>query len=242
MIKGLIDPGHGGNDRANKGKNGYIEADGVLKISKYLKAELEKTGQFAITLTRDTDKTLSLTERGKMAKGYDFFISEHTNAGGSAGTEVFYSVDIPKDKVFADKLSKAIADTLGIVNRGSKTRESKNYPGEDYYTVIDTAQDIGCPHVFIIESAFHDNLKEEALLLNDENLLKIAQAQAQVICEYYGVNTLSEEQQTELAIDKLFRLGIITSPTYWKNRAKVGEIAPGEWVAILIRKMADYIE
>jgi N-acetylmuramoyl-L-alanine amidase len=52
----------------------------------------------------------------------------------------------------------------------------------------------------------------------------------------------TEEDLVNSAIDKLARIGIITSPTYWKNRAKEGEIAPGEWVAILIRKMADYIE
>jgi N-acetylmuramoyl-L-alanine amidase len=33
-FKGAIDPGHGGHDRCNRGPSGYVEADGVLKISK----------------------------------------------------------------------------------------------------------------------------------------------------------------------------------------------------------------
>jgi N-acetylmuramoyl-L-alanine amidase len=208
MIKICIDPGHGGIDRANRGPKGYIEADGVLKISKYLKAELEKTGQFEVLLTRPIDATMSLTERGKMAKGYDMFISQHTNAfnGKAGGTVVFYSVDLPQDKEIAEKLSKAISETLGISNRGAKIRESEKYPGEDYYTVIDTAQDIGCPHVFIIESAFHDNPAEEALLLKDENLQKIAQVQAKVICEFYGVSLINYEEKYKTLVSDIKKL------------------------------------
>jgi N-acetylmuramoyl-L-alanine amidase len=177
MIKICIDPGHGGLDRANKGKNGYVEADGVLKISKYLKTELEKTGQFQVVLTRTIDVSIALSDRGKIGSSNDMFISQHTNAGGGTGAEVYYSVDLPNDKNLAAKLSKATADALGISNRGAKTRESANYPGEDYYTVIDKAQDLGCPHVFIIE-----------------NLLKIAQAQAKVICEFYGIGKVDYEK------------------------------------------------
>lgn len=192
MYKVCIDPGHGGSDRSNRGPNGYVEADGVLAISKYLKEELESTGQFQVILTRDRDKTLTLTERGRIAvrNKVDLFISQHTNAGpkGAGGTEVYYSVDIPEDRELAEKLSKAVADTLGIQDRGAKTRPGTKDPSEDYYTVIDVAQDGGVPHVLLIESAFHSNPDEERLLLQDENLRKIAQAQAKVICEFFGVD------------------------------------------------------
>jgi len=191
MFKVCIDPGHGGSDRANRGSNGYVEADGVLAISKYLKEELESTGQFQVILTRDRDKTLTLTERGRIAarNKVDLFIAQHTNAGpkGAGGTEVYYSVDIPGDRELAEKLSKAVADTLGIQDRGAKTKPSTKNPSEDYYTVIDVAQDGGIPHVLLVESAFHSNPDEERLLMKDENLRKIAQAQAKVICEFFGV-------------------------------------------------------
>ncbi|TDT63436.1 N-acetylmuramoyl-L-alanine amidase [Fonticella tunisiensis] len=191
MFKVCIDPGHGGSDRSNRGPSCYVEADGVLAISKYLKEELESTGQFQAILTRDRDKTLTLTERGRIAarNKVDLFISQHTNAGpkGAGGTEVYYSVDIPGDRELAAKLSAAVAQVLGIQDRGAKTSESTRYPGEDYYTVIDKAQDGGVPHVLLIESAFHSNPDEERLLLQDENLRKIAQAQAKVICEFFGV-------------------------------------------------------
>lgn len=191
MFKVCIDPGHGGSDRSNRGPNGYVEADGVLAISKYLKEELESTGQFHVILTRDTDKTISLTERAKIAvdNKVDLFISEHTNAGpvSAGGTVVYYSVDIPEDKSLASKLSSAVANALGINDRGAKTRESEKYPGEDYYTVIDKTQDGGVPHVFLIESAFHSNPQEEKLLLQEENLKKIAQAQSKAICDFFNM-------------------------------------------------------
>ena len=192
MIKVCIDPGHGGSDRANRGSNGYVEADGVLAISKYLKEELESTGKFQVILTRDRDMTLSLTERGRIAarNKVDLFISQHTNAGpkGAGGTEVYYSVDIPGDRELAAKLSAEVASVLGIKDRGIKTRESTITRGEDYYTVIDAAQDGGVPHVLLIESAFHSNPDEERLLMKDENLRKIAQAQAKVISGFFGVD------------------------------------------------------
>ncbi|MCL5272664.1 MAG: N-acetylmuramoyl-L-alanine amidase, partial [Gammaproteobacteria bacterium] len=193
-IKLMIDPGHGGKDRANEGPTGYIEADGVLLISLLLEKELLSTGAFEVGMTRRTDMTLGLTERGMAAAkfGASMFISEHTNAAGvspntsARGASVIESVDL-SDESLGKKFSAAISKALGIPNKGCYSRESLKYQGEDYYTVIDSAQDAGVPHVFIIESAFHDHAADEALLKIEANLLKIAQAQASVICEYFSV-------------------------------------------------------
>jgi N-acetylmuramoyl-L-alanine amidase len=191
-IIGTLDPGHGGTNNQNVGySHKYYEHIGVLTISLDLKQELESTGAFKIFLTRDKDMTLDLRERAEIAvkNKSNFFISEHTNAGAvtAGGTEVFYSVDLPKTKDFAAALSANVSSFLGIKNRGAKTRESLNYPGEDYYGVIDGAQDGGIPNVFIIESAFHSNPDEEKKLLNRETLRGIAKAQAKAICAHYGV-------------------------------------------------------
>lgn len=190
-IRFVEDPGHGGKDKANRGPSGYIEADGVLDISKRVKQKVEDTGAFDVKLTRDKDATLGLTERAKIAIEFkaDLFISQHTNAGGTgaAGTVVYYSVDLPESKVFAEELAKEISGALGIPNRGAKVRESDKYVGEDYYTVIDAAQDRGIKNVFLIESAFHSNPDEEKLLLDPEKRDAIAEAQAKVICKHYGI-------------------------------------------------------
>jgi N-acetylmuramoyl-L-alanine amidase len=186
----FLDPGHGGSDRTNKGPTGYVEADGVLDIALRLRSELQDLG-FVVGMSRDKDVSVSLSQRGKMAGQFkaDLFLSIHSNAGPAAasGTEVYYSVDLPQTKAIAAKMSKAVADVLGIPDRGARVRESQNYKGEDYYTVIDAAQDAGVPRVFLIEVAFHSNPKEEALLKQPNIREKVADVLANVIADAFGI-------------------------------------------------------
>jgi hypothetical protein len=125
-----------------------------------------------------------------MAAEAVLFISQHSNAvgtpnsGTARGVEVYYSVDLPGDKDFAAALSKAISAVMGNPDRGAKTNESQKHPGEDFYSVIDATQDAGCPHVFLVESGFHDNLLDEAILKQDAKLQEIAEAQAAVIHKF----------------------------------------------------------
>lgn len=176
-----------------------------------------------------------------MAAGSRLFISQHTNAynGQVRGTEVFESVDLP-DEQLASKMSESISTAIGVPNKGVKSRESINYPGEDYYTVIDVAQDLGVPHILLIESAYHDNPLDEAILKNDENLKKIAQAQSKVICEFFA----DEIQAIRLceAVKTIIDAGVDIVPDYWLNNAQKGLQVKGEYAAKLIIKFADFIK
>ena len=186
-FKIVIDSGHGGKDRANKGPSGkYVEADGNLQFSLYLKEYLEDS--FDVVLTRDKDTTLSLTKRGTMAKGADMFISIHSDAYTvtSSGVTIFDSVDL-KNEDIAINIGKACANAMGISFRETKEKQSKKFAGEDYYTVIDTAQDVGCPCVLLIERGFHSNPKEEELLLDINLVKKSAKAVADEIKKYYKI-------------------------------------------------------
>jgi N-acetylmuramoyl-L-alanine amidase len=191
MIRATIDPGHGGNSRSNRGSHGYIEADGVLDISLKLKTELLSTGEFQVFMTRDKDTTVDLRQRGYIGgkNKSDLFISEHTDAGpaSAGGCSVFYSIDISSDKTLAANICNSVSGALGITARGAKTRVLESNPNEDYYGVIDAAQDSGCKHVILIESAFHTNEKEEKMLLDASKRLAIAKAQAAAICNFFGV-------------------------------------------------------
>ena len=188
-IRVVIDPGHGGKDRWNRGPTKYIEADGVLKISKYLKELLEKTGYFEVKLTRETDKNLTLRERAVIGRDFntDLLISQHTNAfnGTARGSEVFYSVKRPKDQQTAAKIAKGIADAFKTVNRGAKTR--KNDRGNDFYGILRESVNLGIPSVLLVESLFHDHPKEESYLLKDENLKLIAEIQCQAILDHFSL-------------------------------------------------------
>jgi N-acetylmuramoyl-L-alanine amidase len=229
-----FDPGHGGNDRWNRGKK-WIEADGTLLISKKVAGYLPK-GKFNIIFTRQSDATVSLTERAAIAvrNKADLLISRHTNSGGGrGGTEVFYSVDIPGDKQYAAALSKNISAALGVLDRGAKTRESVNYPGEDYYSVIDGAQDGGVPHVFIVEYAFHDVATDEAKLLNNAILDKACKAEAKFICEMFGIAfvepTIAKEKWGVVTADVL---NVRSAMTSVNTKNIIGTLVKGQKVQI----------
>ena len=185
--KVMIDPGHAPGN-VNRGPTGYYEYQGMWKLSNYLKEELTKRGVQA-DLTRTENQDPSLSERGKKSKGYDLFISEHSNAlnGKVRGVEVFYSLRRLVDKVHAQALSKAISTVMNNPNRGAKTRQYPNKPEVDYYGVIRAAASVGCPHIFLVENGFHDNPQDEAWLKQDSNLRKLAQVQADIICSILGV-------------------------------------------------------
>lgn len=186
----VIDPGHGGTDRANRGPTGYIEADGALDISLKMKDMFLDYQEVYVEMTRETDKTMSLKDRGLIGSEAFIFLPIHTNADGGAGqargSETIYSVDIPEDKEIANLIAKNIADKFAVPNRGAKTKESTKYPNEDYYTVIDTAQDHGAKHIVLIEALFHNNKLDEKILLDPENRTIIAQIIVETVANYYG--------------------------------------------------------
>ncbi len=217
-VKVCIDPGHAPNN-PNKGQNGYYEYAGMWKLSNYLKDILLRCGIEAY-LTRTEYEDPTLVERCKRAKGSDLFISEHSNAGINTvrGVECFYSIHRPNDRVWANKLSQAVSNVMNNNNRGAKIRESST-PGYDYYGVIRYAVSINVPHVFLIENGFHSNLQDEKFLLVDSNLKKIAEAQAVVICELFGVKYVEkgDGDMTNIPkwkkdiIEKAMKEGLITS-------------------------------
>src|SRR3989339_161738 len=99
--KVVIDPGHGGDFRGCKGRNGLCEKDVNLDVSKRLRDLLENNG-IKVTLTRTTDRPLSanlnedLNSRVDVANREqpDLFISIHCNWSNNSdvrGFEIFYS-------------------------------------------------------------------------------------------------------------------------------------------------------
>ncbi len=80
-VKVFIDPGHGGSERGAQGF--VIEAEINLRVAMALKGFLEEAGAI-VTMSREKDVTVPLTERSKMANnsGCDIFISVHHNAPG----------------------------------------------------------------------------------------------------------------------------------------------------------------
>ena len=175
----VIDAGHGGKCRANRGPTGYVEADGVLDIALRLYDMLVIAG-YKVYLTRDTDTTVSLQQRADLANNLsaDLFISLHTNAGPEAarGIETFYTHDSAEAKRVAGIIQQSLVDGTGWTNRGIKTRLIDNPKSpifrKDYYAVI---RNTNMP-ALILETGFHTNFIEEALLKQEGIRQLIAKA------------------------------------------------------------------
>ena len=184
MKRIMIDPGHAPGD-ANRGQMGYYEYAGMWKLAGFLKTALERCS-FECALSRTENTNPIADERGRLAQGYDLFISEHSNAanGMARGVEVWYSLQRPDDVALASTMSAVVSAVMGNSDRGAKIRQEN---GMDYYGQIRGAASAGVPHVLLVENGFHDNLVDEGFLLVDDNLKVIAEAQAVVICDHFGV-------------------------------------------------------
>jgi hypothetical protein len=67
-----------------------------------------------------------------------------------------------------------------------KTRKSEKGDYE-YYGVMRGARSVGCPLYYIIEHSFHTNERAAKWLMSDENLRKLAIAEATSIAIYFGL-------------------------------------------------------
>jgi N-acetylmuramoyl-L-alanine amidase len=91
----VIDPGHGGQDPGAIGVNGLQEKDVTLAVAKELRRQLKGRIPCRILLTREDDRTLSLSQRTAAANAFDadLFVSIHANAArnrSARGIETYY--------------------------------------------------------------------------------------------------------------------------------------------------------
>lgn len=196
-MKIMLDAGHYGdyvNMSPCKTTPTYYESTMTWKLHLRLKIALEKLG-FTVGVTR-TKKAVDLDvySRGQMAKGYDLFLSLHSNACSppDGSFAPYDGVDRPVIiyPLSSGEEQQKIANALGnIVEKTMDTRqhyqlfqkEYPNRPNVDYYGVIRGAVDAGCLNAFIIEHGFHTDTRDTEWLLQDANLQKMAEAEAQEI-------------------------------------------------------------
>ncbi len=200
-IKIMLDPGHIIGSNRSPVVPEYNEGDMVWRLHLLLKAELELYG-FEVGTTRDDpSKDLGLKARGQKSKGYDMFISLHSDAINGEDKEhirhasVFYAFDnLNNASVLALALSKTVSECMGV------TAYAKTYKSEagdwEWYSVLYGARSVGCPLYFIIEHSFHTNAESARWLLNENNLKKLAQEEAKTIAAYYGVEKKEEKPNT----------------------------------------------
>lgn len=198
-----LDAGHYGKYNQSPVNKSYYESDMTWKLHKYLKTELEAFGFKVIVTRTDKNKDLALESRGKKAKGCDLFLSLHSNAASSKTAD--YAVAccmIDDSRTMIDDISEALGKKLAaIVNTtmGSKGKwkiwEREGNNNADYYGVLRGAKSVGVPGI-LLEHGFHTNKNNTAWLLKDANLKKLAQAEAKVIADYFGVKKSTTKPAT----------------------------------------------
>ncbi len=179
----VIDPAHGGEDPGALGNN-QQEKDYSLKISKYMYDRFKELG-IPVTLTRETDETLSPTDRiNRILNAYGnnsnvIVISNHLNSGGGTGAEVIYA--LRND----DTLAKTILDNIkktGQSTRRIYQRKLPSNPSKDYYFIH---RNTGNTEPLIIEYGFIDD-KNNINFLNN-NYKELAEAVIKSILNYKGI-------------------------------------------------------
>ena len=189
-IKICLDAGHYGKYNRSPAVNTYYESVMTWKLHLFLKKHLEEYGFEVITTRADQGKDLALKKRGQTAKGCDLFLSLHSNAVDNAVNE---SVDRPviivpisgKGDELGEKLGKCIYSVMNT-KQNYKVTSRKGSGNWDYYSVIYGAVSVGVVGI-ILEHSFHTNTAAAKWLLDDNNLDKLAQAEADCLADHYGL-------------------------------------------------------
>ena len=179
----------------------YYESAMVWALHLKLKAQLEARGFQVVTTRASIDTDLGVYERGTASKGCDVFISLHSNACGTESVDypVVYRAYDNKNSVdtLALKLAKKVGELMGTTQAG-RTATRKNSSGGEYYGVLRGARAVGTPYYMLIEHSFHTNTKATKWLSKDVNLDKLAVAEADILAEFFGMESSTETEKTAI--------------------------------------------
>lgn len=179
----------------------YYESAMVWALHLKLKAQLEARGFQVVTTRASIDTDLGVYERGTASKGCDVFISLHSNACGTESVDypVVYRAYDNKNNVdtLALKLAKKVGELMGTTQAG-RTATRKNSSGGEYYGVLRGARAVGTPYYMLIEHSFHTNTKATKWLSVDTNLDKLAVAEADILAEFFGMESSTETEKTAI--------------------------------------------
>ncbi len=206
-IKVCLDAGHYGKYNQSPVVPEYYESDMAWKLHLKLKKYLEKYSIEVIT-TRTKQKTdLGLTARGKSAKGYDLFLSIHSNAATKESVDypiAFVPINGSADKL-GEQLAKCIEQVMKTKQSGRAEPKKSEKGNWDYYSAINGAVSVGVPGI-ILEHSFHTNTRATKWLMIDSNLDKLAEAEAEVIANYF--KTAKKEIKTTVVELPVLSLGM----------------------------------
>lgn len=183
----MLDAGHYDYYNQSPAVKEYWESKMTWKLHLMLKEELEKYGIIVGTTRKSQEKDMALYDRGYASKGYDLFLSLHSNAvGDNVNEKVDYPVCFVQISGKSDKIGILLSECVREVmqtNQPADHWSQRGSSGNDYYGVLrgaTAAGTVGC----IVEHSFHTQTRATKWLLQDDNLRKLAVAEAKVISNY----------------------------------------------------------
>lgn len=175
----------GGYDSGALGGN-YQEFKIGREIGKYI-GEIFK-GYACTADVINYDATMYLTDRIAYANkgGYDLAIEIHLNAAGGTGSEVYYKHKSATGKKLAGAISKSIANTFGIRDRGAKVKINPAN-GTDYFGFVRSCK---CESL-LIETVFIDTASDRKHVETAAGQRQCAEAIVSAIANFYGIKKKS---------------------------------------------------
>ena len=189
-MKICISIGHGksakgGYDSGALGGN-YQEFKIAREIGKYI-GEIFK-GYACTADVINYDATLYLTDRIAHVnkRGYDLAMEIHLNASGGTGSEVYYKHKSATGKKLAGAISKSIANTFGIRDRGAKVKINPSN-GTDYFGFVRSCK---CESL-LIETVFIDTASDRKHVETAAGQKQCAEAIVKAVADFYGIKKKS---------------------------------------------------
>ena len=171
----------GGYDSGALGGN-YQEFKIAREIGKYI-GEIFKDHACTADVI-NYDATLYLTERIAHVNkhGYDLAMEIHLNASGGTGSEVYYKHKSSTGKKLAAAISKSIAKTFGIRDRGAKVKINPAN-GTDYFGFVRSCK---CESL-LIETVFIDTASDRKHVETAAGQKQCAEAIVKAVADFYGI-------------------------------------------------------
>ena len=189
---------------------GYQEFKLGRAIGKCIGEELSKYNCHVDVINYDADKNLSERIKYVNSKKYDLNMEIHLNAGGGTGPEVYYKNRNKQGKALAAAISKSIATTFGLKDRGAKT---KVVNGKDYFGCV---REIKCQS-FLVETVFIDTKSDRDKVIYTSGQQQCAKAIATAVANFYGLKLNSKPTPTP-------------TPSNKKSNTEIAkEVIAGKW-------------
>lgn len=189
-LKICVDAGHYGKYNHSPVNSAYWESDFTWAFHILLVDALRERGVEVITTREDKEKDLALESRGFCSEGCDLFLSVHSNACNSPSVDGPLACCCISGEM--NDLGQQLADLVAKVmetNQGGSiwNRYYPNTNDTDYYGVLRGAAKVGTPGI-LLEHSYHTNLRATYWLMDSSNLERMANAEADLLVSYFGMD------------------------------------------------------